>query len=190
MGSSRPTLVGTSPAGAADERTLSRVRSRRTRGGAERIVHRVEAGQHQLTGTGAVKILDFGWHGLRREDDVSMRGEVGSVPIREGLVAGTPAYMSPEQARGERVDQRADVWAFGCVLYEMLTGQRAFGGTTISETLGAVLEREPDWQQLPPTVPDGMRRLLRRCLEHDPKRRLHHMADARIEIEDAARQRG
>ena len=111
-------------------------------------------------------------------------------PSREGLIAGTPAYMSPEQARGERVDQRADIWAFGCVLYEMLTGQRAFGGTTISETLGAVLERGPDWQQLPPTVPDGIRRLLRRCLEHDPKRRLHHMADARIEIEDAARNGG
>jgi serine/threonine protein kinase len=154
------------------------------------IVHRdLKPANIKLTGAGAVKILDFGLAQAIRPDDpdVTMRDEV-RVPIGEGLVAGTPAYMSPEQARGERVDQRADVWAFGCVLYEMLAGQRAFGGTTISETLGAVLEREPDWQALPQTVPHGIRRLLRRCLEQDPNRRLHHMADARIEIEDAGRQ--
>src|SRR5258706_3533109 len=152
------------------------------------IVHRdLKPSNIKLTATGSVKILDFGLAKAVDPDayNVSTRDEVGTVPIRDGLIAGTPAYMSPEQARGEHVDQRTDVWAFGCVLYEMLTRQRAFGGATISETLGAILEREPDWRQLSPTVPDGIRRLLRRCLEQDPKRRLHHMADARIEIEDA-----
>src|SRR5262245_58830089 len=156
------------------------------------IVHRdLKPANIKLTGTGDVKILDFGLAtALGPEEDaidVSADDEVGGVLIHAGLVAGTPAYMSPEQARGERIDQRADIWAFGCVLYEMLTRARAFGGGTISETLSEVLEREPDWGRLSTTVPDGIRRLLRRCLERDPKRRLHHIADARIEIEDAAR---
>ena len=93
--------------------------------------------------------------------------------------------MSPEQARGDRTDARADVWAFGCVLYEMLTGARAFGHDTLAETLAAILEREPDWDRVPANVPAGIRRMLRRCLDKDPHRRLHAIADARIEIEDA-----
>jgi eukaryotic-like serine/threonine-protein kinase len=153
------------------------------------IVHRdLKPANIKLTGSGDVKILDFGLATALapEKDDLSTDGEVGRVAMQEGLLAGTPAYMSPEQARGEQVDQRADIWAFGCVLYEMLTRARTFRGATISETLSAVVEREPDWGQLPTTVPDGIRRLLRRCLERDPKRRLHHMADARIELEDAA----
>jgi Tol biopolymer transport system component len=143
------------------------------------IVHRdLKPANVKLASTGAVKVLDFGLAAAAGRDE----------SMREEFVAGTPAYMSPEQARGERVDQRTDVWAFGCVLFEMLTGRRAFGGATISETLDSILEGEPDWQQLPPGVPDGIRRLLRRCLERDPKRRLHHMADVRLEIEDANRE--
>ena len=93
--------------------------------------------------------------------------------------------MSPEQARGKPVDKRTDIWAFGCVLFEMLTGRRAFRGETPSDTIAAVLEREPDWSWLPDATPLRIRRVLRRCLEKDPNRRLHDIADARIELEDA-----
>ena len=93
--------------------------------------------------------------------------------------------MSPEQARGKRVDKRTDIWAFGCVLYEMLSGRRAFAGETISDAIAKILEREPDWQALPASTPARIRDLLRRCLQKDPQRRLHDIADARIEIEEA-----
>ena len=93
--------------------------------------------------------------------------------------------MSPEQVRGDRVDARTDVWAFGCLLYEMLTGHPAFGRSTVADTLRAVMEDEPDWARLPASVPVGVRRLLRRCLARDPRRRLHHIADARLELDDA-----
>ncbi len=105
---------------------------------------------------------------------------------RDGAVMGTPAYMSPEQARGEFLDERTDVWAFGCVLFEMLTARRPFGRATIAETLAAILEHTPDWSLLPPGVPAAVRRALRRCLERDPRQRLHHIADVRIELDDAA----
>src|SRR5262249_18746298 len=103
----------------------------------------------------------------------------------EGTILGTAAYMSPEQARGLPVDKRTDIWAFGCVLYEMLTGRAAFRSETISDTIAAIPEREPDWTALPASVPPTISRLLRRCLEKDTKRRLHDIADARIEIDDA-----
>ena len=103
-----------------------------------------------------------------------------------GMILGTAAYMAPEQAKGRVVDRRADIWAFGVVLYEMLTGRRAFHGEDVTDTLAAVVLREPDWQALPPATPVSIRRLLERCLRKDPTRRLHHIADARLELEDPA----
>lgn len=94
--------------------------------------------------------------------------------------------MSPEQARGKPVDKRADVWAFGCVLYEMLTGRRAFEGETVSDTLAAVLMKEPDWTALPQQTPTRIKDLLRRCLRREAKQRLHDIADARLELEESA----
>ena len=102
---------------------------------------------------------------------------------RRGAVIGTPAYMSPEQARGLAVDKRTDIWAFGCVLYEMLTGRVAFAGDTISDSIAQILEREPDWSALPATTPAPIRRLLLRCLTKDPKKRLRDIGDVRIEID-------
>jgi Tol biopolymer transport system component len=104
-----------------------------------------------------------------------------------GIILGTAAYMAPEQARGKAVDKRADIWAFGLVLYEMLAGRTAFAGDTITDVLAAVLTREPDWTALPATTPASIRRLLVRCLEKDPKRRLRDIGDARLEIEDTIR---
>jgi Tol biopolymer transport system component len=102
-----------------------------------------------------------------------------------GVILGTAPYMSPEQARGRPVDKRADIWAFGCVLYEMLSGRRLFGGESITEVLAAVIKDTPDWSALPDATPAGVRHVLARCLERDVRRRLHDIADARIEIEDA-----
>ena len=99
-----------------------------------------------------------------------------------GMILGTAGYMSPEQARGKPVDKRSDVWAFGCVLYEMLTGRAAFSGDTISDTIAAILGREPEWSSL--KTPASLRRVLQRCLDKDPRRRFHDIADVRIEIED------
>jgi serine/threonine protein kinase len=135
----------------------------------------------KFTAAGTVKVLDFGL-AKALTTDVGTAGAVGEAASRDGVVTGTPGYMSPEQARGERVDARSDVWAFGCVVYEMLTARPAFAQAATAET---ILERGPDWQRLPPNVPLGIRRMLRRCVERDPRRRLHHIADARVEIEDA-----
>ena len=104
---------------------------------------------------------------------------------RDGIILGTAAYMSPEQARGQAIDKRTDIWAFGCVLYEMLTGRQAFVGETVSDTIAAILAGEPAWQALPDTTPSIVRRLLERCLEKDVRRRLRDIGDARIELEDA-----
>lgn len=105
---------------------------------------------------------------------------------RAGVVVGTVGYMSPEQARGLPLDPRADIWAFGCVLFEMLTGRTAFGGDTVTDVIAAIVSREPDWTRLPAETPPPAVRLLRRCLAKDPRRRLRHIGDARLELEDDA----
>jgi eukaryotic-like serine/threonine-protein kinase len=106
----------------------------------------------------------------------------------EGLIVGTAAYMSPEQARGQTVDKRTDIWAFGCVLHEMLTGRRAFGRDTYSDTIAAILEHPPDWSALPADAPAAVRRILERCLEKHPRRRIRDIGDVQLDLEDIDRQ--
>ena len=129
------------------------------------------------------KVLDFGIAKLvpgRSEDLATSVGDITGAHI-----VGTPAYMSPEQARGQAVDARTDVWAFGCVLYEMIVGRSAFSGATVSDTIAKVLEHDPDWQALPPSTPSSIRRLLGRCLVKDPKHRLHAIADVNFDLDEA-----
>jgi len=114
-----------------------------------------------------------------------LHAPTATVSTREGIILGTPAYMSPEQARGQTVDKRTDIWAFGCVLYEMLTGTHAFAADDVSGTLAHVLMKEPDWEVLPATTPPAIRKLLHRCLAKGRRQRLSDAADARLEIEDA-----
>ena len=152
------------------------------------IVHRdLKPANIKVTPSGTVKVLDFGLakSGSGSAPDLSHSPTITISGTREGALLGTAAYMSPEQARGQAVDKRADIWAFGCVLYEMLTGRVPFSGDTVSDHIAAILDREPDWHALPASTAASVRRLLRRCLEKDPRRRLHDIADARIEIEDA-----
>jgi hypothetical protein len=154
------------------------------------IIHRdLKPANIKITPEGVVKVLDFGLAkalvGEGAGLDLSQMPTLTVNRTQEGVLAGTPAYMSPEQARGQTVDKRTDIWAFGCVLYEMLTAQPAFAGETISDTIAAILEREPDWHALPEKAPRTIRRLLHRSLEKDPRRRLHDIADARIDLEDA-----
>jgi Tol biopolymer transport system component len=154
------------------------------------IVHRdLKPANIKITPQGSVKVLDFGLAKILVGETAaadSSQTPTGSVArTREGRILGTVGYMSPEQARGQGVDQRTDVWAFGCVLFEMLAGRPAFARETVSDTLAAVLEREPEWKALPGGMPEGILRLLSRCLRKDPNRRLHDIADARIELEDA-----
>ena len=146
------------------------------------IVHRdLKPANVRLTPDGVTKVLDFG---LAKSVDGDALGHDSTVlgPTRSGVVLGTAPYMSPEQARGTPVDRRTDIWAFGCVLYEMLTGRRAFAGATASDTIAAILERQPDWTALPVATPAPLRRLLARCVEKDPKRRLRDIADARDDL--------
>jgi serine/threonine protein kinase/Tol biopolymer transport system component len=154
------------------------------------IVHRdLKPANIKITPDGVVKVLDFGLAKLDARGADGGESQSPTVTIggtHEGLIVGTAAYMSPEQSRGLSVDKRTDIWAFGCVLYEMLTGRSMFGGKTISDTIAAILEREPDWSALPPPTPHNARRLLRRCLEKDPKERLRDIGDARVEIREAA----
>ena len=142
------------------------------------------------SGATRTKILDFGLAktmAFGAEGDVTQRASGSLNGTAEGRILGTPAYMSPEQARGQAVDKRTDIWAFGCVLFEMLAGRRAFPGDTMSDTLVSILEREPDWTGLPAATPEAVRTLVDRCLRKDPGNRLHDIADARIELDDGAR---
>jgi Tol biopolymer transport system component len=158
---------------------------------AKGIVHRdLKPANVKVCLDGSVKVLDFGL--AKALSDDASGGDSKHLPtmtgsaMRPGTIVGTPAYMSPEQARGDAVDRRTDIWSFGCVLYEMLSGQMPFPGKTISDTIAAILERDPNWNALPVDTPPAIRRLVRRCLEKDAARRLHDIADARLEIEDAA----
>jgi serine/threonine protein kinase len=151
----------------------------------------------KLRPSGVVKVLDFGLakmmdtaqrfgnHGPDSSSSTFATITAPAMRTDAGVVLGTAAYMSPEQVRGQAVDKRTDIWAFGCVLYEMLTGRRAFGGDTPSDSLANTLQREPDWTALPPSVRAPIRTLLARCLDKDPVNRLHDIADARLEIVDA-----
>ena len=143
----------------------------------------------KVTPQGQVKVLDFGLAKAFAGDASAVdrhdlpTGSLAAGTL-QGTILGTPAYMSPEQARAKTVDKRTDIWALGCVLYELLTGKQAFPGETITDILAKVLEGEPDWNALPAGTAPNVRSLLRRCLQKDVKRRVRDAADIRIEIEE------
>jgi serine/threonine-protein kinase len=152
------------------------------------IVHRdLKPANLKISSDGTVKVLDFGLAKAAAGDGAG--ADLVPIPTAthdgtvEGAIIGTPAYMSPEQARGKPVDKRTDIWAFGCVLFEMLTGRATFAGDTVADTLARVLEREPDWTSLPPGTPDPIRNLLVGCLAKDPRERLRDIGDVRITID-------
>jgi eukaryotic-like serine/threonine-protein kinase len=155
------------------------------------VVHRdLKPANLKITPEGRLKVLDFGLAKALSAETASTGNPASSPTLTmqgtmAGMIMGTAAYMSPEQARGQRVDKRADIWSFGVVFYELLTGRNLFGGDTVSDTLAAVLKTDPDWTALPPDTPPAIRRLLRRCLDRDRQRRLADIADARLEIDEA-----
>jgi Tol biopolymer transport system component len=152
------------------------------------IVHRdLKPANVKVKNNDAVKILDFGLAKAIRGDaistDDSTSRTISEMVTRAGTLLGTPAYMSPEQAAGKTVDRRADIWAFGCVLYEMLTGKKTYHGESMADTLAAVIRAEPDWTQLPAATPQQVRVLLQRCLQKDSKQRLQAIGEARISLD-------
>jgi serine/threonine protein kinase/dipeptidyl aminopeptidase/acylaminoacyl peptidase len=165
---------------------------------AQGIIHRdLKPANIKVRPDGTVKVLDFGLAKALALDTASASGltparDAGASPTMTspamteiGMILGTAAYMAPEQARGRAVDERADIWAFGCLLFEMLTGRRAFAGDDVSETVANILKSEPDWSALPATMPPALQRLLRRCLVKELARRLPDIGVARLEIDDA-----
>jgi eukaryotic-like serine/threonine-protein kinase len=162
------------------------------------IIHRdLKPANIKVRPDGGVKVLDFGLAKALNPPD-SSAVPVGAASMENsptitspfqmsalGVILGTAAYMAPEQAKGKPLDKRVDIWAFGCVLYEMLTGTRPFAGEDVTDTLAAIVRADPDWTALPPDTPSSIRRLLRRCLEKDRRERLHDIGDARLDLKDA-----
>ena len=151
------------------------------------IVHRdLKPANVKVTPGGVVKVLDFGLAKHVVAAAQASQVETTFVHTRDGALLGTVGYMSPEQARGHEVDKRTDIWAFGCVLFELLSGRRAFEGATATDTLAAIVQSEPDWTVLPSDTPTAVQRLLQRCLAKDPRRRLRDIGEASTFFDEAS----